>query len=163
MVGVEIVDRDQYLQGTIDVTVREQERNPDLLLSSKCIPRDTMIEQDMMQLDDQHDSNAVLSVDHQLDIPWSKSAEFDLNKLCDLITKTTMTGFDMDGKDVILFLGTTGAGKTSTMLYLAGALFAENDDGEYEINLCHHVIVNLKIIKSPADQGLAREAFKPLP
>jgi energy-coupling factor transporter ATP-binding protein EcfA2 len=61
------------------------------------------------------------------------SVAVDLDKLCTLITETNAATLDMDGKDILLLLGTTGSGKTSTMLYLAGTSFMQNEDGEYEV------------------------------
>jgi flagellar biosynthesis GTPase FlhF len=43
----------------------------------------------------------------------------NLDKLFKLVKKSTETGNCIDGKDVVLLLGSTGCGKTTSLLYLA--------------------------------------------
>lgn len=138
MDGVEILDRNYSPQEGIDAK-QEQEEAKDISSSNKSDTLGLNRELDMMQLDDpypypqEHDVNRGLLTDDHIGSPSGKSAEFDLSKLCDLIAKASLASFEMDGKDVILFLGTAGSGKTSTMLYLAGTKFIETDDGDFEI------------------------------
>jgi energy-coupling factor transporter ATP-binding protein EcfA2 len=57
--------------------------------------------------------------------------EVDIAKLCILLEKSKEATSCIEGKDVILLLGTTGSGKTTSLLYLAGVKFEKNDDDEF--------------------------------
>jgi len=59
----------------------------------------------------------------------------DIDKLGSLLEESTNAGRSMAGKDVLLMLGGTGAGKTTTILFLAGTTFEEVEvDGDFHLS-----------------------------
>lgn len=61
----------------------------------------------------------------------SSSNELDLHKLYELLEISKHAGDCIEGKDIMLLLGQTGVGKTTTLLYLAGLSFIEKDIDDY--------------------------------
>ncbi|CAB9511825.1 protein DnaJ [Seminavis robusta] len=58
----------------------------------------------------------------------------DVDKLCSLLKEHAPTCELVDGKNIILLLGDSGAGKTTTMLYLTGVTFDEvEEEGEFHL------------------------------
>lgn len=95
---------------------QEQEANVDAASSNQSITHSLITNADSMQLDDPYpqeyvkENHEALSINHQLDSHVNKSTTVDLTKLSNLIAQANIAAFDMEGKDVILFLGTTGSG-----------------------------------------------------
>lgn len=72
----------------------------------------------------------------------------DLDLLCSLLERTQNAGDALDGQDVLLFIGGTGSGKTTSVLYLAGAQFEEDDStGFFHYNPIQFPSDNLKEFK----------------
>lgn len=58
----------------------------------------------------------------------------DLDKLIQMMKTNQRAGNAMEGKDVVLLCGATGAGKTTTLLHLAGTSFREEEvDGFFHL------------------------------
>jgi len=58
----------------------------------------------------------------------------DLEKLIELMKHNRQAGDSMDGKDVILLLGSVGSGKTTTLQFLSGTSFTEVEvDGFFHL------------------------------
>lgn len=55
------------------------------------------------------------------------STSIDLEKVCALLEENRTAGDCIEGKDIVLLIGSTGAGKTTTLLYLAGTKFEETE------------------------------------
>lgn len=74
------------------------------------------------------DMQEPLDDDMPLDL---KQSEVDLPYLMELLEETHQAQNVIAGKDVLLLIGNTGAGKTTTLLYLAGCKMEEQErDGE---------------------------------
>jgi SecA DEAD-like domain len=72
-------------------------------------------------------------------------ALLDIDLLCTLLERTQNAGDALDGQDVLLFVGGTGSGKTTTVLYLAGAQFEEDDStGFFHYKPVQFPVENLK-------------------
>ena len=81
----------------------------------------------------------------------------NLERLTELMEKNEQAGDGMEGKDVVLLLGSAGSGKTSTLHYLAGSCFQEVEvEGKkhYEpADIIHPQVEGMKISCSGGQTG----------
>jgi ABC-type multidrug transport system ATPase subunit len=80
----------------------------------------------------------------------SEIIKVDVKKLSNLIKKTEEAGKEIKGKHIILFLGGTGSGKSTTIHFLAGSKMGYIKLGNYKNHISSVKINNeqLKRIKT---------------
>lgn len=77
---------------------------------------------DAMVIDEEVVDGEVRSPESAKSVPL-----LDLELLCSLLERTQDAGDSLEEQDVLLFIGGTGSGKTTSVLYLAGAQFEEDE------------------------------------
>jgi hypothetical protein len=87
----------------------------------------------------------------------NKEESLDLVKLCELLEKNQDGANCVEGKDILLLLGNTGSGKTSTLLFLCGVTFECEDVDGYDHFVPLNVPTNLAdFAVSPGTQSVTK-------